>query len=211
MTTDSPSPLERRYRRILRRLPAGMPAHRTEEMAAVLLAAHDHRRRSVIAETMALVGMSGFAYLLIQLAASGLLWDPDRLRTGRTVLRSHLTWVAGALAGVFVLFARPFAVGSIGPVALSPLLLTLSLAFLTIIALGHPTGRASATAGLPLFAAFVAGHGWWSGVGDIEVFSPSSNAPGAAEMAWLLVLPVGTWVVIRGLGDLLARRGRRST
>lgn len=322
MTAPVSDPREPRYRRILRLLPRGGPAGRADEVIAVLLAAHDDRRRSGAAETLALLGYvgrtwlralgerslspdpstnrraaalltvllplillfpvartavsvatepwsflvfnrddlgvwavwglaalatvagpawlprwlalagtgwfavltglaivdgrtgfvsTGFAYLLVQLAASGLLWDPDRLRAGRALLRAHLVWVAGLLTGVFVLFALPFAVGTIGPVTLSPLLLTLSLVTLTVVGLGDPTGRALVTAGLPLFAAFVAGHGWWIGISGVDFFYPFTNAPGWAEMVWLLVLPVGTWLAVRTLGGLLAQRDRRTT
>lgn len=154
---------------------------------------------------------TGFAYLLVQLAATGLLWDPDRLRRGRALLRAHLAWVGAGLTGTFVLFALPFALGRVGPVAVPQLLLTLALITVTFVAVFHPTGRALVAALLPLFAAFVAGHGWWSGVGDIEVFYPFSTAPGAPEMAWLLVLPLAAWLAVRTLGGLLARRDRRTT
>lgn len=322
MTAESPAPRERRYRRILRHLPPGTPADRTEEMVAVLLAAQDDRRCSAVAETAALAGyvgrtwlrsattrilspdpavnrraaalltvllplvmlfpvtraatavatlpwsflmfnrddlgvwalwavaalttvvgpawlprwpayaatgwygalmvlaaadgrtdfvMSGFVYLLIGVLASALLTTPGRLRAGRALLRPQLPWVVAALAGVFVLFALPYALGPVGPVSVPTALLNLTLLTAAGLALRSATGRALVTAGLPLFAAFVAGHGWWFGVGSFDVFYPFDNGPGAAEIFWLLALPALCWLAVRTLGGRWGRRDGRTT
>ncbi len=67
-----------------------------------------------------------------------------------------------------------------------------------------PVGRVLVTAGSALFAGFVAGHGWWTGIGDIGLLLPNTNHPTAGALIWLL-LPILTWGIFRIAGSAVSR------
>ncbi len=155
--------------------------------------------------------VNGFGYFLVQLTACCLLVDPRRVRQGRRLLRPYWWLIAATLAAIFVVVAAPYSLVLAG-VYVPLVVATVLILAVTTIGLCTPTGRAMITVGGTLFAAFVAGHGWWTGVGSVGVLLPMSNRPEWATMLWLLALPALTWTVLRSASALIARRrpARRS-
>jgi hypothetical protein len=141
----------------------------------------------------------GFGYLAIQLVACVLLSDPDRLRAGRRLVWVHRRWllIAGAVAalllagGAGLLDAR--IAGVYWPSVVASVLLVAALA----AGIRSPLGRALVVVLGPLFAAYLAGHGWWTGIGGVSILVPTTNAADTAALAWLFALPVLTWAGLR--------------
>lgn len=150
---------------------------------------------------------AGFGYLAVQVTACCLLADPQRVRLGRELLRPYW-WVAlvAALAIVAMIGVPGAPDLFIGGVYWPSALLSAAMIVGTVIGLRSPTGRALITVCGTLFAAFVAGHGWWTGIGPAGVFLPNSNMPDLDTMLWLLGLPLLTWAALRAVASVLARR-----
>ncbi|MDQ2740671.1 MAG: hypothetical protein M3Y35_19080 [Actinomycetota bacterium] len=154
---------------------------------------------------------AGFGYFAIQVTAWCLLADPHRVRTGRRLLRPYWWASFAALAIIIALIGAPgmpdlFIGGVFWPLAV----LSVTMIGVTIACLRNPTGRALVTVCGTLFAAFVAGHGWWTGIGSAGFFLPSSNRPDTATMVWLLGLPLVTWAALRAISSAVARRHLRA-
>lgn len=86
--------------------------------------------------------------------------------------------------------------------------LTIALIVYAVLGLRTPVGRVLVTAGIALFAGFVAGHGWWTGIGDVGRLLPHTNSPTAGSLIWLL-LPVLAWTIFRVTGGAVARSTAR--
>ena len=149
---------------------------------------------------------TSFGWLLIQFTAWRLLTSPARVRLGRRLLwrgrRAFLgagVLVFFAVAGPSVLYLFP------GPTDLFLAALTVGLVVVAILGLRTPVGRVLVTAGSALFAGFVAGHGWWTGIGDVDLLLPNTNNPTASSLIWLLLLPVLAWVIFRITGAAVSR------
>lgn len=149
---------------------------------------------------------TSFGWLIIQFTAWRLLTSPARVKLGRRLLwRGRRTFVGAgllaffAVAGPSVLYLLPGA---------TPLLLTaltITLIVIVIAGLRTPTGRVLVTAGSALFAGFVAGHGWWTGIGDVGLLLPTTNYPTASTLIWLPLLPVLAWLLFRTAGAAVTR------
>jgi hypothetical protein len=153
---------------------------------------------------------TSFGWLLIQFTAWRLLTSPARVRLGRRLLwrgrRAFLgagLLVSFAVAGPSVLYLFP------GPTPLFLAALTIALIVFAVLALRTPVGRVLVTAGSALFAGFVAGHGWWTGIGDVGLLLPNTNFPTAGSLIWLLLLPVLAWAIFRITGGAVARSAAR--
>lgn len=154
---------------------------------------------------------AGFGYFAIQVTACCLLVDPQRVRIGRRLLRPYWWASLAAIAMIIALVGAPgtpdlFIGGVFWPLAV----LSVVMIGVTIGCLRNPTGRALVTVCGTLFAAFVAGHGWWTGIGSAGVFLPSSNRPDTATMLWLLGLPLITWAALRAISSAVAHRHQRA-
>ena len=139
--------------------------------------------------------------MLIQFTAWRLLTSPARVRLGRRLLwrgrRAFLgagVLVFFAVAGPSVLYLFP------GPTEVFFVALTIGLVVFAILGLRTPVGRVLVTAGSALFAGFIAGHGWWTGIGDVGLLLPNTNHPTASSLIWLVLLPVLVWVTFRITG-----------
>ena len=104
-----------------------------------------------------------------------------------------------AVAGPAVLSFFP------GPTRLFFAALTVALTVVAILSLRTPVGRVLVTAGSALFAGFVAGHGWWTGIGDVGLLLPNTSYPTAGSLIWLLLLPVLAWLIFRITGAAVSR------
>ena len=153
---------------------------------------------------------NSFGWLLIQFTAWRLLTSPARVKLGRRLLwrgrRAFLgtgLLVFFAVAGPSVLYLVP------GPTQLFLTALTIALIVLAVLGLRTPVGRVLVTAGSALFAGFVAGHGWWTGIGDVGLLLPNTNSPTAGSLIWLLLLPTLAWTIFRVTGGAVARSTTR--
>ena len=148
---------------------------------------------------------TSFGWLLIQFTAWRLLTSPARVRLGRRLLwRGRRALGAGlfaffAVAGPSVLYLLP------GSTPLLVAALTVALIVVAIAGLRTPVGRVLVTAGSALFAGFVAGHGWWTGIGDVGLLLPNTNHPTAGALIWLLLLPILAWGIFRIAGSAVSR------
>lgn len=143
---------------------------------------------------------TGFCWLLMQITACFLLLSPARLTRGRSVVRKYW-WVAVVAIGLLQLSLSqglpgraPFVLATVGILALA------------VGGLRFPIGRVLVLILGTLLAGFVAGHGWWTGIGSIVIFWPTSNRPDPASLVWLVLLPALTWTTLRTVGALVARR-----
>ncbi len=149
---------------------------------------------------------TSFGWLLIQFTALRLLTSPARVRLGRRLLwRGRRAFLGAgllaffAVAGPSALFLLP------GSTQLLLAALTIALIVAAIAGLRTPVGRVLVTAGSALFAGFVAGHGWWTGIDDIGLLLPNTNHPTAGALIWLLLLPILAWSIFRIAGSALSR------
>jgi hypothetical protein len=149
---------------------------------------------------------TSFGWLLIQFTAWRLLTSPKRVRLGRRLMwrgrRSFLgagLLVSFAFAGPSVLTFFP------GPTPLFLAALTVALIVAAVRGLRTPVGRVLVTAGSALFAGFVAGHGWWTGIGDIGLLLPNTNYPPVSSLIWLVLLPILAWLIFRVTGAAFSR------
>lgn len=83
--------------------------------------------------------------------------------------------------------------------------LTVGLIMVAVLSLKTPVGRVLVTAGSALFAGFIAGHGWWTGIGDVGLLLPNTSHPTAGALIWLPLLPVVAWVIFRVTGAAVTR------
>ncbi len=149
---------------------------------------------------------TSFGWLLIQLTAWRLLTSPARVRLGRRLLWRGRRMFLGAGLLVFFTVAGPsvlYLLPSSTPLLLTAL--TITLIVVAILGLRTPVGRVLVTAGGALFAGFVAGHGWWTGIGDVGLLLSNTNHPTAGSLIWLLLLPVLAWVIFRITSGAVAR------
>lgn len=150
---------------------------------------------------------AGFGYLAVQITACCLMADPQRVCSGRELLRPY--WWLALIAGLAVVamigvpgMPNLFIGGVYWPLALGTAAILTGL----LLALRTPTGRALITVCGALFGAFVAGHGWWTGIGSVGVFLPASNLPDTATLLWLPGLPLLIWVVLRLTTAIVSRK-----
>lgn len=153
----------------------------------------------------------GFGYLAVQLTACCLMSHPQRVRTGRAMLRPYW-WVAVIAAVAVVAMNRVPGLPdlTIGGIYWPLALLSAAILVGTVIGLRSPTGRALITVCGTLFAAFIAGHGWWTGIGSVGLLLPESNRPDPVTLLWLLGLPLLTWAALRTATSVMARKHPRA-
>ncbi len=153
---------------------------------------------------------TSFGWLLIQFTAWRLLTSPARVRLGRRLLWRGRRAFLGAGLLVFFAVAEPSVLYLLpGPTPVFLTALTITLIVVAILGLRTPVGRVLVTAGSALFAGFVAGHGWWTGIGDIGLLLPNTNYPTAGSLIWLLLLPVLAWAIFRITGGAVSRSTAR--
>ena len=146
---------------------------------------------------------TSFGWLLIQVTAWRLLTSPPRVALGRRWLWRGRTAFAGAAGLTFAVLAAPAVLDLFpGFGNLFFAILTVAVVVATVLGLRTPVGRVLVTAGGALLAAFVAGHGWWTGVGDIGVMLPTTNYPSVGTM-----MSAGA-PAARGVDHRTARRSR---
>ena len=150
---------------------------------------------------------NSFGWLLIQFTAWRLLTCPARVRLGRRLLwRGRRAFLGAGLSVFFAVAGPSFLYLFPGPTRLFFTALTVALIVFAVLGLRTPLGRVLVTAGSALFAGFVAGHGWWTGIGDVGLLLPTSNYPTAGSLIWLLLLPVLAWTICRITGAAVGRR-----
>jgi len=149
---------------------------------------------------------TSFGWLLIQFTAWRLLTSPARVRLGRRLIWRGRRAFLGAGMLVFFAVAGPSVLTFFpGPTRLFLAALTIALIAGAILSLRTPVGRVLVTAGSALFAGFVAGHGWWTGIGDIGLLLPNTNYPPISSLIWLVLLPVLAWLIFRITGAAFSR------
>ena len=153
---------------------------------------------------------TSFGWLIIQFTAWRLLTSPARVRLGRRLLWRGRRAFLGAGLLVFFAVAGPAVLSFFpGPTRLFFAALTVALTVVAILSLRTPVGRVLVTAGSALFAGFVAGHGWWTGIGDIGLLLPTTNVPPVSSLIWLVLLPVLAWAIFRVTGAAVSRSTTR--
>lgn len=149
---------------------------------------------------------TSFGWLVIQFTAWRLLTSPARVRLGRRLMWRGRQALLGVGLLLFFAVAGPGVLSLFpGPTRLFFAVLTVALIVVAIAGLRTPVGRVLVTAGSALFAAFVAGHGWWTGIGDIGLLLPNTNYPTASTLIWLPLLPVLAWALFRVTGAAVSR------
>ncbi len=149
---------------------------------------------------------TSFGWLLIQVTACRLLTSGRRVALGRRLLWRGRKALAGSAVLIFVVLAAPVLLEAT-PGLTRPFFATMTLAVIAAAVLGlrTPVGRVLVTAGGALLAGLVAGHGWWTGIGDTGLLMPTTDHPNAGSMMWLLLLPVLVLIAARLSGAALAR------
>ena len=141
---------------------------------------------------------TSFGWLLIQFTAWRLLTSPARVRLGRRLLwRGRRALLGAGLLAFFALAAPAVLDVFPGSAQLFLAVLTIALIVVAIAGLRTPVGRVLVTAGGALLAGFIAGHGWWTGIGDVGLLLPTTNIPPASSLVWLPLLPVVAWAIFR--------------
>lgn len=149
---------------------------------------------------------TSFGWLLIQFTAWRLLTSPARVRLGRRLLWRGRRAFLGAGVLVFLAVAGPSVLNLLpGSTQLFLAALTIALIVVAILGLRTPVGRVLVTAGSALFAGFVAGHGWWTGISNIGLLLPNTNHPTASSLIWLPLLPVSVWLIFQITGGAFSR------
>ena len=148
---------------------------------------------------------NSFGWLLIQFTAWRLLTSPARVRLGRRLVWRGRRALVGVGLLVFFAVAGPSVLTFFPDTRLLLATLTIALIVVAVLGLRTPVGRVLVTAGSALFAGFVAGHGWWTGIGNIGLLLPTTNSPAVGSLIWLLLLPVLAWGIFRITGGAVAR------
>lgn len=148
-----------------------------------------------------------FGWLVIQFTAWRLLTSPARVRLGRRLLwRGRRAFLGAGLLAFFAVAGPGVLSFFPGPTRLFFAALTVALIVVAVLGLRTPVGRVLVTASSALFAGFVAGHGWWTGIGDVGLLLPNTGHPTAGALIWLLLLPILAWGIFRIAGSAVSRR-----
>lgn len=156
--------------------------------------------------------VNGATFWYVQVAIVALTWDHQRVIGGRMWLKQHPWWVAGVLVLVLVSLRIPLVsrFDTVGGVYWPAALAAAALLAAAVLSMRTAVGRAVLPIMAGVVALLIAQHGWWTGIGSLDVWTPTSNLPSGSDLFKAAITPLTAWAILRTLTALINRSTPRT-